>query len=420
MDFSYSPRLVRLKESAVDLAQRIEAYEDECETSGGLGPESRAALRRIVLDSGLQAMNAPVEWGGAGLSWTEQVTVEEELGTLTNGLWAAVWRPTAAALLASTPEQRERYLFPENRGERFGARAITEPEAGSDPRRIATVAQRTPGGYRITGEKWFVTMGDVADYLIVLAVVQPDAAPTMFLVDKDAPGVRLLETPRYSHNFAYEHPHFALDGVEVGEDAVLGSVGDGLALVQATFFEERVLVAAHAVGAAERALRLAADWARQRVQGGRPIIKHQLIQAMLADSATDIAVNRLLVHRVAWDIDQGGDPKTLNAKVAMAKVSATEAAGRVVDRAVQIFGGRGFIRDNPVERLYRDVRVDRIWMGTSEVQRLMIANEVDKRGLSGLLHFPAAPPDRPDLAGAADTPVSVADAGEALLEGASR
>jgi butyryl-CoA dehydrogenase len=144
-----------------------------------------------------------------------------------------------------------------------------------------------------------------------------------------------------------------------------------------------------------------------------------LIQAMLADSATDIAVNRMLVHRVAWDIDQGGDPKTLNAKVAMAKVSATEAAGRVVDRAVQIFGGRGFIRDNPVERLYRDVRVDRIWMGTSEVQRLMIANEIDKRGLAGLLHFPAAP-DTPDAVGSAVTSVSAADAGEALLEGASR
>lgn len=405
MDFSYSPRLAELKESAVDLTRKIAAYEDECESNNGLCEESRAALRRTVLASGLQAMNAPVEWGGAGLSWTEQVVVEEELGTLTNGLWAAVWRPTAAALIASTPEQRERYLIPENRGERFGARAITEPDAGSDPRLMATVAEPTPGGYRISGEKWFVTLGDLADYLIVLAVVQPEGAPTMFLVDKDLPGVRLLDTPRYTHNFAYEHPHFALDGVEVGHDAVLGEVGGGLALVQATFFEERILVAAHALGAAERALRLASDWARERVQGGKPIIKHQLIQAMLADSATDITVNRTLVYRIAWEIDQGGDPKTLNAKVAMAKVSATEAAGRVVDRAVQIFGGRGYIRDNPVERLYRDVRVDRIWMGTSEVQRLMIANEIDKRGLSGLLHFSTA-------AEALDT--------DALLEGAVR
>ncbi|WP_246203984.1 acyl-CoA dehydrogenase family protein [Streptomyces tailanensis] len=144
MDFSYSPRLAQLRETAVELARKIAVYEDECEADNGLSPESRAALRRTVLASGLQAMNAPVEWGGAGLSWIEQVTVEEQLGTLTNGLWAAVWRPTAAALIASTPEQRERHLIPENRGERFGARAVTEPEAGSDPRRIATVAERLP------------------------------------------------------------------------------------------------------------------------------------------------------------------------------------------------------------------------------------------------------------------------------------
>ncbi|MCX4903175.1 acyl-CoA dehydrogenase family protein [Streptomyces sp. NBC_00878] len=409
MEFSFPPHLVELKERAVDLAKKIMAYEEECEANNGLSAESREVLRQTVLSSGLQAMNAPVEWGGAGLSWTEQVVVEEELGALTNGLWAAVWRPTAAAVTACTPKQRERYLIPEIRGDRFGARAITEPDAGSDPRRIATVAERTHGGYRISGEKWFVTLGDVADYLIVLAIVQPDRAPTMFFVDKDAPGVRLLENPRYTHNFAYEHPHFALDGVEVGPDAVLGDVGGGLELVQATFFEERVLVAAHAVGAAERALGLASDWARERVQGGKPIIQHQMIQAMLADSATDIVLNRTLVYRLAWEIDQGGVLKTLNAKVAMAKVSATEAVGRVADRAVQIFGGRGFIRDNPVERLYRDARVDRIWMGTSEVQRIVIANEIDKRGTSGLLRFPVV-----SAPGPADT------AGAALLEGVGR
>ncbi|GAA3811116.1 acyl-CoA dehydrogenase family protein [Streptomyces phyllanthi] len=418
MDFSLSPRLGELKERAVDLARKIKEYEDECEARNGLSAQSRDALRQTVLASGLQAMNAPVEWGGAGFGWSEQVVVEEELGTLTNGLWAAVWRPTAAALLACTPEQRERYLIPENRGERFGARAITEPDAGSDPRRIATVARRTGDGYRISGEKWFVTLGDVADYLLVLAVVQPDAAPTMFLVDKDTPGVRMTATPHYTHNFAYEHPHFVLDEVEVGPEAVLGEVGGGLALVQATFFEERVLVAAHAVGAAERALGLAADWARERVQGGRPIIEHQLIQAMLADSATDIALNRTLVYRLAWEIDQGGDMRTLSAKVAMAKLSATEAAGRVVDRAVQIFGGRGYVRDNPVERLYRDVRVDRIWMGTSEVQRLMIAKEIDKRGLPGLLRFPVA--YGTEGATGTDVPDALGGSGEALLEGAGR
>jgi acyl-CoA dehydrogenase len=387
MEFAYSPRLAKLKQRARDLTKHLMAYEDECERNDGLTEESRHDVKKLVLDSGLASMNAPADFGGAGLSWLEQVVVEEELGQLTNGLWAAVWRPTAAVLHASTAAQRERYLIPEIRGTRFGGRAITEPEAGSDPRRIATTAVRIGSGYRIDGEKWFVTLGDIADYFVLLAVVQPDDAPTMFLVDKDLPGVECTEVPRYTHQFAYAHPHFRFTGVEVGEDAVLGGLGEGLKLSQATFFEERVLVAAHAVGAAERALALASDWARERVQGGDRIIRHQFIQGMLADSAIDIALNRTFVHQLAWDLDRGHDLKTLNAKVAMAKIAATEAAGRVADRAVQIFGGRGYLRKNPVERIYRDVRVDRIWMGTSEVQRLVVANEIDKRGISGLVHF---------------------------------
>jgi butyryl-CoA dehydrogenase len=389
MEFSYSADLVDLKARSRDLANKLMAYEDESERGGGLSPGSREKIKRIVLDSGFNAMNAPTAWGGAGLTWMQQAVVEEEFGRLTNGLWAAVWRPTAAALKYSSPQQRERYLIPEIHGKRFGGRAITEPEAGSDLRHLVTTAVRNGHGYRITGEKWFVTLGDIADYFLVLAMVQPDNAPTMFLVDRDAPGVELLSVPHYTHNFAYAHPNFSFTDVEVGPDAVLGEVGEGFRLTQETFFEERVLVAAHAVGAAERALSHATDWAGKRTQGGDRIIKHQLIQAMLADSAIDIAVNRTFVHQLAWEIDRGGDPRTLNAKVAMAKISATEAAGRVADRAVQIFGGRGYLRSNPVERVYRDVRVDRIWMGTSEIQRIMVANEIEKRGLPGLIHFSA-------------------------------
>lgn len=390
MEFCYSANLVALKSRAKELAKRLMSYEDECEFQGGLSSASRDEIKKIVLESGFNAMNAPTRWGGAGLTWLEQIVVEEEFGRLTNGLWAAVWRPTAAALTRCTPQQRERYLIPEINGDRFGARAVTEPEAGSDLRCITTTAVQTDSGFRITGEKWFVTLGDVADYFLVVAMVQPDNAPTMFLVDKDAPGVELISTPRYTHNFAYEHPNYSFRDVEVGVDAVLGTVGEGFQLVQETFLEERVLVAIHAVGAAERALELASDWAGQRTQGGTRVIRHQLIQAMLADCAIDVAVNRTFVHQLGWELDRGGDLKTLNAKVAMAKISATEAAGRVADRAVQIFGGRGYLRDNPVERIYRDVRVDRIWMGTSEIQRILVANEIEKRGLAGLTRFPVA------------------------------
>src|SRR5262249_6291921 len=143
-----------------------------------------------------------------------------------------------------------------------------------------------------------------------------------------------------------------------------------------------------AIGAAERALRAAVDWAAERQQGGR-LIEHQLIQAMVADSVVDIATNRALVHQVAWEADQGLDRKMLHAKAAVVKLAASEAGGRVVDRALQIFGGRGYMRENPCERLYRDLRVDRIWEGTSEIQRLIIGNEVGKRGLDGILSFGA-------------------------------
>jgi acyl-CoA dehydrogenase len=158
-------------------------------------------------------------------------------------------------------------------------------------------------------------------------------------------------------------------------------------LTREWFVEERLMIAARCLGAAERALRLANDWAGERVQFGRPIAANQMIAAMIADSACDIALNRALVYQVAWEADAGLTRKQLHAKAAMVKLAASEAAGRVVDRAVQIFGGRGYMRENPVERLYRDIRVDRIWEGTSEIQRLIISGEAAKRGLGTLLDF---------------------------------
>jgi butyryl-CoA dehydrogenase len=388
MDFAYTPRLLELKHRAVQLRERILPYEEPCEAAGGLSDDDHAEIRAAVLQAGLQAINMPQEWGGAGLGVLEQVVVQEELGKLTGALWDCVWRP-ANALRACTPEQRERYLLPGIRGERRDAVAITEARAGSDPQAISTTATPTGDGYRIDGEKWFVTVGDVADYLLVLARVPPTGAPTMFLVDKDLPGVRVVRTPRYTHTFVYEHPEFAFDGVRVGRDAVLGEVGGGYELTRDWFTEERLMIGARTIGAADRALSLAAEWARHREQGGARLMDRQMIQAMLADSAAEIATNRALTHQVAWEFDRGGERKTLHARAAMVKLASSEASNRIVDRCVQIFGGRGYMRDNPVERLWRELRVDRIWEGTSEIQRLVIANEIDKRGLRGLVDFTA-------------------------------
>jgi acyl-CoA dehydrogenase len=390
MNLALSTDQENLRARARAVAAGIKEHEESCEERNGLPPETHAQIAELVREQALNAINMPSEWGGQGLSILDQVLVQEELGQLTNALWDTVWRP-ANALRACTPAQREQYLLPAIRGERRDCFAVTEEGAGSDPSLIATTAERVDGGFRIDGEKWFVTVGDVADFLIVLALVLPERAPTLFLIDKDLPGVRVLRTPRYMHTFVYEHPEFGFEDVRVPEGAVLGEVGAGYELTRDWFVEERLMIAARAVGAAERALRSAVDWAREREQFGHAILGYQLIQGMVADSVVDIATNRALVRQVAWEADNGLDRRLLHGKAAVVKLSASEAAGRVVDRALQIHGGRGYMRENPCERLYRDLRVDRIWEGTSEIQRLIIANEVVKRGLDGMLSHGAAP-----------------------------
>jgi len=390
VDFAYSSEQLELRARAAALAADIMVHEEDCEMANGLPPEVHAAVRERVLHHGLNAINMPAEWGGQGLSVLDQVIVQEQLGHLTNALWDMVWRP-ANALRACDEGQRERWLLPGVRGERRDCVAVTERDAGSDPGAIASIAERVDGGFRVNGEKWFVTVGDVADYLIVLANVLPERAPTLFLIDKDTPGVSVQRTPRYMHTFVYEHPEFGFHDVLVGEDAVLGGIGQGYELTRDWFVEERLMIGARAIGASERALRVATAWATERVQGGGPIVGHQLIQGAIADCVVDISTTRALVHQVAWEADQGLSRKMLHAKAAVVKLHAAEAAGRVVDRAVQILGGRGYMRENPCERLYRDIRVDRIWEGTSEIQRLIIGNEVAKRGVDGVLGFGAEP-----------------------------
>jgi acyl-CoA dehydrogenase len=389
VQFTYTPEQTELRDRAARLTESIIVFEEPCEAGHGLPDESLAEIRRLTLDAGLNAINMPADWGGQGLSVLDQVIVQERLGQLTNALWDAVWRP-ANALRHCTPAQRQRYLIPAIRGERRDCFAVTEEHAGSDPSLIQTVAVRDGDGFRITGEKWFVTVGDVADFLIVQALAGDERAPTLFLVDKDAPGVSVKRTPAYMHTFVFEHPEFLFEGVRVDADQVLGEVGGGYDLTREWFVEERLMIAARATGAAERALTLASAWANQRVQSGGPIASHQLIGAMIADSVCDIALCRTLTHQVAWEADEGLSPKLLHAKAAMVKLTASEAAGRVIDRCLQIFGGRGYMREHPVERLYRDIRVDRIWEGTSEIQRMIIANEVAKRGLESLVTYGTA------------------------------
>jgi butyryl-CoA dehydrogenase len=404
MDFSYTPKQRALIQRVRELYEFIKPFELECEMNNGLSDEVHTSIRAAVLDADLQAVNMPREWGGAGLTTMEQILYHEVLGRLTNALWDTVWRP-ANALKACTPEQRERYLLPGILGQKRDAIAVTEEHAGSDPLAMRTTAVKRGDRYVLNGEKWFVTVGDVADFILTLAWV--DEQPTLFIVDRDAAGLRVKRTPRYTHTFVYEHPEFVYEDVELGAEQILGQIGQGYDLIRDWFVEERLMIGARTVGAATRAIEESVEFASGRVQGGGPLVNHQLIQAMLADMVVDTTGARTLVYQVGNEIDRGElDRKTLHAKAAVVKLAASEAAGRVVDNAVQIHGGRGYMRDFAVERLYRELRVDRVWEGTSEIQRLIIGNEIAKRGVDALLAFPGQPEWPTDASGSEAVPAA--------------
>jgi acyl-CoA dehydrogenase len=365
-------------------------YELECEENDGLRPESLTAIRAAVIEQRFNAINHAVDDGGQGMDLFEQTLVEEAWGQATGALWDVPWRPSIP-LREGTEDQKDEYLRPACRGERRDAYAITEDAAGSDPSRIQTSAMRKDGGFVLNGEKWHVTTGDVADFLIVHAHVDGNQSlPTVFLIDKELPGVRLVRTPKYMHRFVFEHPIFALDDVRVGEDKVLGEVGGGNDLTREWFVEERLMIAARTVGASVRALDLSLEFAGERRAFGRPIAEHQGVGFMLADMAAEVAAAKSLLYRVSWQAARDElERSDLHALAAGAKLVCSETSGRVLDRAVQIHGGRGYMRENPVERLWRETRVDRIWEGTSEIQRGILLNELRKRGPDTFTRWPS-------------------------------
>ncbi|GBC87388.1 Caffeyl-CoA reductase-Etf complex subunit CarC [bacterium HR12] len=371
--------------------------EDECEELGGLSPESFELAKRAVIERGFNAINHAVEDGGQGYDIFQQVLIEEEWGRATGALWDIPWRPSIP-LAAATEEQKEEYLRPACRGERRDCYAITEAGAGSDPTMVETTAVWDGDAWVLNGTKWHVTSGDVADFILVHAHVDGDPAKaTIFLVDKDLPGVRVVRTPRYMHTFVFEHPIFAFEDVRLGPDKVLGEVGQGYELTKDWFVEERIMIGARTVGAATRALELSLDFAKSRVQFGKPIVEHQAIEFMLADMAAELMAAKSMLYRVAWQAARGGaGRKEIHALASAVKLVCSETAGRIIDRAVQIHGGRGYMREQPVERLYREIRVDRIWEGTSEIQRMVIGNELRKRGAGVYTGWPVAGPKEAD------------------------
>ncbi len=379
---------LRLTNADLDWQQRarefIEKYvypvEMELEENGCLSAESLARIKQAILDYKLNAAMTPVEFGGQGCSHLQSTLMREELGKATGAMWYMVWSPSGP-LLEGTPDQIEKFLIPTIKGDRLECYAVSEPDAGSDPSYVKTTAMRRNGGYVLNGEKWFVTCGDVADYIIVHAHVDGDPEkPTLFLVDKDMPGVSTKRTPHFMHTFVFEHPEFLFEDVEVGEDRILGEIGGGYEMTKDWFTGARLSIGAHTVGAAIRAFEVANDYAQEREQFGQKISSFQGIEFMLADMATEIMSAKCMLYRVNWEIDNGLDRKLIHARASAVKLFCSEMAGRVIDKALQIMGGRGYMRENPIERLYRDVRVERIWEGSSEIQRVIIGGQIRKRG----------------------------------------
>jgi acyl-CoA dehydrogenase len=362
--------------------------EQKAEQNGGKLP---AGDVERVKQAGIEArlnggLHSP-EYGGQGWTRLEWALVEEQFGRSTNGIYWHI--PNAYNVWDhASPEQCERYLRPALRGELKDSYAVTERDAGSDPSRIEATAERTDGGYRINGEKWFVTSGDVASVHIVMANVIDggERLPTLFLVDDDLEGIEVVADPQFTHSYPEGHPTIRFTDVEVPEDALVGGVGQGDEMQRGWFTEERIAIAARGVGAMWRLLEETVAWATGREQGGSRIYDYQGVSFPLADSAADAAAGRLLALSVATMVDAGADRKLVHHKASMAKLFVSEAAWRCADRCVQAFGGRGYMRDNVAERLLREIRVDRIWEGTSEIQRLIVARGLERRGVDRILH----------------------------------
>lgn len=391
MPYPFAPATLEWQRLARDFAEReLMPHEETAEFNGGVIPEDiRQRHKRIARELGFGRMDAPREHGGLALPMLDQVVVWEQLGRVTNALCWCLSEAHAWMFEACSPEQLQRYVLPVMHGQRVECYAITEAEAGSDHSTMRTVARRDGDHYRISGEKWFVTSANKADFMFVQADVDEGDGPTgahaLFFVDLDAPGLLMIDNPEFGHTFSSHHPTYRLDEVRVPATHRIGEAGAGMDYARSWFRRERLMIAARCCGAAARMIDLASAFAQQRVVSGHPISEYQMIQAMLADSLTELWAARLMTYQAAAMQDRGEPLSVVHTHCSMAKLYASEMANRVADRAVQIFGGRGYLRSNPVQRFYRELRVDRIWEGTSEIQRIIIARSLYKRGVDGLV-----------------------------------
>lgn len=363
----------------------LQPHEVEAELNEGVLPadiQKRNKARAIEL--GFPQMDVPASFGGLELPLVEQVAVWEQLGRVTNALsWCF---PEAQKWMfdACSQEQIDNYILPMMRAEKKDCYAITESGPGSDVASLAATAVRDSGNYVLNGEKWYVTSANLADFFWFQARIPDENDEALFLVDQGTPGVDMIANPLFSHTYAAHHPTYRFQDVIVPASARVGQPGDGMAYTHSWFRHERLMIGARSCGAAARLIEEATAFASERIVDGAPLSEKQAIQFMLADSATELWAARLMTFEAAAASDRGEDLKAMHNRCSMVKLYVSEMANRVADRAVQIFGGRGYMRENVAERFFRELRVDRIWEGTSEIQRLIIARSLLKRGLDDM------------------------------------
>ena len=359
--------------------REIYPLEDEVEKTGRLRKEVADAIRRKVLAMGFYAPNFPAEVGGGGLSHLEFALLERELGRGAMAL-THFWGRPQNILMACEGEQRERYLLPAVRGEKMDALAMTEPAAGSDLRGMRCAAKPSGADWILNGGKHFISGAEWADFVVVFAATGEEQTPkgpkkriTAFLVDRGAKGFEIRPGYEAVGHRGYANSVLTFDDCKLGPEQVLGEVHGGFALMNEWLFATRITVAAMAVGRARRAFDLALRHAAERKQFGQPVGKFQGVGFQLADMITAIDAADLLTLSAAHRLDM---KLPANREVASAKVFATETLAQVTDAAIQIHGGMGLMADLPLERFWRDARVERIWDGTSEIQRHIIAREL--------------------------------------------
>jgi acyl-CoA dehydrogenase len=361
------------------VTKELYPHEEEVDRLGDVPPELVKDIRAKALKAGLYAANMPADLGGGGLDAVGMTLVERELGRASYALQWLVARPSNI-LQACEGQQREQYLLPAIRGERHDCLAMTEPGAGSDVRAMTTRAVPDGDDYVIDGTKHFISNADKADFVILFAATGSDATPhstkkriTGFLVDLDSPGLTVTKGSSSVSHRGFHHSELSFEGCRIPASNLLGKEGAGFDLMGEWLGASRLTVAASSIGRARRVLEMTTQWAAERVQFGQPIGKFQGVAFPLADMATDLDAAELLTLRAAWKLDQG---TMTDQDAAMAKVFASEALGRITDQAVQIYGGMGLMEELPIERFWRDARVERIWDGTSEIQRHIISRSM--------------------------------------------